>query len=286
MKHLVFALLAASIAASQAATLTIGTAYVESMSITTLTNGVGGGTPPEEPTGLTNNLTSYWAMDESSGGTEGVTRTDRVGSEDLTEYPAYLSSAAGKVSLSADFESDNLERLIHADSAGLNLGNSNWSFAGWLYFDTLAEAFYRYFVSKWNHSTDDNKEFHLGWDHVNTALYLGISTNGAASGAHYVITTNTINTSTWYFVGFGYDADNDQMWVSINGEAKQTGSVASPGPYEGTQPLWFGGAPGNTDARQGLEGRADEWGLWTRTLSAQDLIDLYNSGSGLNPLSP
>lgn len=282
MKYLLTLFL--TLSAAQAATLTIGTAYVQNMSITTLTNGVGGGSPPEEPTGLTNNLVSYWSMDETSGGTAAVNRADSVGSETLTEGGAYLSSAVGKVGFSADFESANLEYLNRNDSVGVNLGNNNWSFAGWLYFDSLANAFYRDFVSKWNLSANENLEFDFGWDHVNAQLFFAISTNGT-SATHYAKITNAISTGTWYFTAFGHDADNDQIWVSLNAGTKATTACGASGPNEGTQPLRFGHAPGAESEHQHLEGRADEWGLWKRVLSSDDLTALYNSGSGLNPLS-
>ena len=214
---------------------------------------------PDTPAAeLTTSLSGWWAQDEASGNA----LDSHTNSLTLTQTGT-VGSTTGKVSNCRDYSSGNY--FSRTDEALLSFADDDFCWAGWVNFDSLPGNVP--VVSKWSGSV---------WEYI---LYYHASSarfewqcNGAS------IRSNTFgapSTGTWYFVSVWHDKTVNLLHISIN-TGKSDVVALSGGTVDGTGTLFFGR---NTFGDQ-LDGKMDEWGLWSRRLYPWERRYLYNSGNG------
>jgi hypothetical protein len=218
---------------------------------------------------LTDNLISYWKLNEQSG-----TRYDETASNnDLTDNNT-VGYGTGKIGNAADFESTNSESLSIDDAAqtGLDL-TGDFTFSLWVNFES-----HNYFglISKYA-SAGDKRAYNLETVITAGAIYrlnLAISSDGVTPVEKYVAFAP--NLATWYHIAVVYDASAGTADFYINGTAQtqQTGLPTSI--YNNDQKFNIGSHNGG----QYMDGLIDEVGIWNRTLSSSEITSLYNGGSG------
>lgn len=81
---------------------------------------------------LTNNLISFWKLEEASG-----TRVDEVSGYDLTDNNT-VAQGTGKIGNAAEFVDANSESLTHVSNSDFQTGDVDWTWAGWVKFNDLA----------------------------------------------------------------------------------------------------------------------------------------------------
>lgn len=214
---------------------------------------------------LTTDLISYWKLDEASGNA-----LDVHGSNELTDANT-VGAATGKINGGRDFETGNNERFTHASNAGLQAGNSSWTFAGWIKFESLAAR--QAIVAKNDGSTAAGSEYYLLWYEVPSRMTV-ISYSGSTTVL--VSDTTALSTGTWYFVVAWKDHGANTLNIQVNNNTPTSGSIT------GGNATATGFELGSANAAVYLDGVADEWGFWKRVLTPQERTDLYNSGSGLS----
>ncbi len=214
---------------------------------------------------LLNQLISYWPLNESSG-----TRFDAHNGNNLTDVNS-VGSAAGKISLAADFEVDASQRLSCADNASLSCGDQDFEFSCWIKAESFTDN--GCIIAK---NVAGSTEYRL---YVNTSGVLVWSVYSAAgelSGGG-VSSAAALSLGTWYFINVWHDATNNLVGLKVNNGTAVT-SDQTGGCYDGAGSFYMGAQ----DAAIRYDGLVDEVGFWKgRILTAAERTALYNNGNGL-----
>jgi hypothetical protein len=228
--------------------------------------------------GLTDNLVSYWKLDEASDGSGAVTRVDSKASNNLTDNNT-TASAAGVIGNGADFEASNSESLSIADAAqtGLEPGSGDFSISFWFKPESQPPIWSEYqLFSKWDNPSEA-RSFYLSYNWANGGtdkrLNLSVSADGSGSTNNHSLAQTLVN-GTMYHIVFAWDASLHSLEIFVNGSSIGTdasGTLTSI--YNGTAPVVIGGP--------GADGIVDEVGYWSRLLTSAEVTSLYNSGAGL-----
>jgi hypothetical protein len=216
---------------------------------------------------LSDNLIAFWPLNEASGNA-----IDAHGSNDLVETSGTIGSATGTIGLARDFEAADTEYFEIADNADLSTGDIDFTFAGWVEFETLA---FSGILSKDN---DGGGQREHGLWVISNALRWFVSANGIAENS--ITSSVTLSTGTKYFFVVWHDATNDQLGVSINAGTADTVAYSS-GLADRTAPFRIG-AVGSTASGIHMDGLINRLGFWKRVLTSAERTELYNGGSGRN----
>ena len=217
---------------------------------------------------LTDNLVSYWKLDEASGNA-----ADSVGSNTLTNRNT-TAYAAGKINNGADLEatSDNGFSITDASQSGLDFSDA-LTFAGWIKLESAPASYYSMIGKR------------VGTGNQRSYLFYGLNGNlvfdnsSTGSDGSSVSVTATTNTATWYHVAVTKTGTTVKFYLNGSQQgATQTATLSSI--YNSTAPFELGWWSDNADAD--LDGFMDEWGVWSRVLSDAEITELYNSGAGLS----
>lgn len=219
--------------------------------------------------GLVKDLVSYYRLDETSG----VRLNSVIGATDLTDNNTVGFSTDGvssKTENCADFIAVNSEYLSHT-GAEMHLGDSDWSIAVWLKTDISSN---QDVAGLWK-TSGHNREWRLWYRSSVGAYQFDISSNGE-SGTVSSVQSGSVSVDTWYNHIIIHSSTSNTIKYYIDGTLKNTTSHSG-GAFEGNSPFSIGYTFSSTDY---FDGKIDEFGVWSRVLSARDISDLYNNGEG------
>lgn len=216
---------------------------------------------------LTDDLISYWKLDEASGNA-----LDAHGSNTLTDTNT-VGAATGKISGGRDFESSASEYFTIADNASLSTGDIDFTFSLWVNAESLAAN--ADIISK-DTATSPNREYIIGFASA-TPRFRFILFDGASATILSANNLGAPSTGTWYFIVAWHDSVNNTMNIQVNNGAVDSVSHTT-GTDDGAAPFRIG-ARGNT--AEFFDGIVDEVGFWKRVLTSDERASLYNSGNGL-----
>lgn len=219
---------------------------------------------------LSDNLISYWSLDEASGDA-----LDAHGSNDLTETGGTIAAATGKVNGGRDLEAGDTEHFAKSDNADLSTGDIDFTFAGWCNIESGGLTT-RCLIGKW---TVGEREYLLCYDEgggisAGNRFKFAISADGTANVN--VSDTTTVSTGTWYFVVAWHDAAANTINIQVNNNTPSSTSHSS-GVRNGTSAFVLGALVADF---WNFDGILDEWGFWKRVLTSDERTELYNSGNG------
>lgn len=230
---------------------------------------------PAHASDLTTNLTSCWAMEETSG-----TRTDSVGSNDLTDNNT-VGSAAGLLGTAADIELSNNEYLSITDGSHTGLDpTGSFSINFWVNRESWLTGNWNGLVSKADNTTRsymsgilrDGSTYYM-------AFYVGIS--GATTfGSLHTLSGDPSGNQMFTLV---YNASTQTKYIYQNGNATpiqtETGGPASVNNSSADFRIgWF-----NNPGPDGYDGLFDDTAFWNgRVLSTTEIAELYDSGAGMS----
>lgn len=218
---------------------------------------------PHAHAALTDNIVSYWKLDESSGNA-----ADSVGSITLTNNNS-VSYLAGLINNAADFGSANTSKSLGQTSATpIASYASDQTYSAWVYFSG-------------DPTTGTNLIWETAWS---GSTYLALYTSGGnitvrVQGAQ-VDTAQSITQNTWHHVCFTLTSGGT-FNLYFNGTNIKNTTLTPGGGYGGNSGFELGGDGVVNGAGWWLKGRVDEVGVWSRVLSSSECQQLYNSGSGL-----
>jgi hypothetical protein len=215
---------------------------------------------------LTDNLISYWKLDEASGNA-----LDAHGSNTLTETSGTIDAGTGKINGARDFEAGDSEYFSIADNADLSVGDEDFTITAWINPESNHDGVV---VSKYGASGAFS--YRIQTVNVGTNIAARVSGNGTSSTLITATDFGTYSTGTWYFVVLWHDAAANQLGISVN-DVATTASYSS-GIFDSTADFRIG-ALGN--ATLFFDGLIDEVGFWKRVLTSGERTQLYNAGSGL-----
>lgn len=225
---------------------------------------------------LTDNLVSYWKLDETSG-----TRADSHGSNSLTDNNT-VTYATGKINNSASFDDANSEYLSIADASQSGLDfTSDFSVSCWVKPKQTPNGggnpdigiFYKWGASQ--------AAYGMYYGYIGGAPKIRFNGYTSGGGSNYSFDwTVTLSTSSYSHIAFRYTQSTTKCELWINGSsqgevlnASYTGSSNTTGAFSisslGSGVQWY------------WDGEIDEFGIWNRVLTGAEVTSLYNSGSGL-----
>lgn len=220
-------------------------------------------------------LISYWTLDET-----GSTFYDTKGVNNGTDNSSAL--AAGKIANARSFS--NGQRVSVPANSSLNMTGNDFSVSFWLK-PTDTNNTWRTIFVKGSGNTDQRNYAMWFWPTSNK-LHFRVDPviSGNDQGVYQSI--KSLSVGTWYFVAGTYSASTQTLslyiYDSSNGtgglDSQQTGVVMNSSSIN-SNPLNIGSATDWLDAGAVV----DEFGLWNKTLSPQEISSLYNNGQGARP---
>ena len=226
---------------------------------------------------LTDNIISYWKLEEASG-----TRYDAVvaSANDLTDNNT-VGQGTGIIGYGADLERDNTEYFSRTDASFAGFPTGSFSFSMWVKAESDPADGYDYgLVGKYAGSP--NRSLYITYGQYTSKYYLGIaiSSNGTTYGTNLDtlgLGSYRLVPGTWYHLAFVLTASS-RCEIFVNGVSvvNTTSSVVS-GMFNNAEDFRLG----TYDGANGFDGLLDEVGLWNRQLTDAEITSLYNSGSGL-----
>jgi len=218
---------------------------------------------------LTDNLISWWSLEETGG-----SRIDDHGVNDLTDNNTVLSGT-GIIGNGADFEVTNTEYLSIPDASQTGLDISgDLSINLWLYGESFSGAHITTFVDKTNANTAGQRSYFFDYDNGGNLCFQN-SSDGTTNSQECVAWTPS--TATWYMITLTYNSTSNAKKFYINGSQQGTTQT-------GTQSGIFNSAASLNIGKYSTiysDGIKDEFAIWSKVLTTDEITELYNSGVGL-----
>lgn len=215
-------------------------------------------------------LISYWSL-------ENFNWLDAHSTNDLVEggagSPTTTIGKVGNAYLAVAADQDYIE---HISNAALVTGDIDFTITLWVYL-TTKPAGLTPILGKWDETVVTgiaNSEWKLVYE-GNDDDFEFIASNGVSAVG--VEDQGSVSTATWYFIACGYDSINNVIRISRNASDYNLSPLASVNAL-GTANFRMGNVVANTHFHNG---RIDEVGFWKRLLTVEELLVLYNNGSGL-----
>ena len=225
------------------------------------------GRQPSGMASLNTSLVAYYKLNEPSGNradstAAGLTLTDN----------ATVTTASGIQATAAQFTAANSEYL--SSSSGSFYRTGDYAFSFWFYLDSFGTT--RTLFSKYDPSISSNRAYLVQADQATSKVKFFAVVSGPTE-VSVTATTPNITTATWYHVVVQRVQASNQISVQVNNGTVYTASLTGTnqssssnfqiGRYDGAS-FW-------------MDGRVDELGYWSRTLTAAEVTRLYNNGAGV-----
>ena len=221
---------------------------------------------------LTDNLDSYWKLDESSGNA-----ADSVSSRTLTN--SNVTYSAGKVNNCGVFNGSNARFQGSAWSPAGDYSISMWINADTLPTTTvpLTSLFCNYDVP--SSAQDRGIDVILLNDGGTQKIQFFHGPYGGQVTASY---TKTLTTGNWYHLVAVYNGSTVKLYLDGSEVASENASVDQPSLTKLINIGNFGYyTPLSSDLGRWFDGKIDEIAIWSKALSSTEVSTLYNSGNGL-----
>lgn len=218
---------------------------------------------------LTDDLVSYWPMDEESGARYDATASDN----DLTDNNTVLY-ATGIIDNGADFEASNSEWLsiLHASMTGLDVTPPVTISLWWKPESTGTQAL----MSK--KTNGDHSLFNLFYENDAGTRFI-IDQYDNSNSAHRMKATYSASADTWYHVVVvATSTDTGVMYV--NGTQLTLAETDIADPWNENSTSAFGIGSTNDTGSQYTDGIIDEVGIWSVELTEEQILSLYAEGVG------
>lgn len=222
---------------------------------------------------LTDNLVSYWKLDETSGNA-----SDSVGSNTLTNNNT-VAYNTGKINNGADGGSSNTDKCLTRDGntpVGISYSQfaTAWTLSLWV--KETTQGANKVFAGMQVRSGSTQRR-NLFLNSNSGVLRVNVFDG---SGNTYN-TSQTFNTDTWYHVILTYGGSTIKVYVNNSEVLSQARTFSA---QTDTQAGGFGLL---CDRQNGgsfnhFSGLVDEVGLWSRVITSNEVSELYNGGEGLS----
>jgi hypothetical protein len=218
---------------------------------------------------LLTGLQAYWAFDESSGNA-----TDSSGNSNTLTNNNSATYTTGVLGNAATLVGTSSQSFSIADNAFVSVV-TGWSLSFWFRLDSSQTGGSGSYYSLYGKRTGENGI--LGYtENVSGTwrLYIASGT-GSFSGAQ--VSGLALSLDTWYHCVVYYNSSSTKVYV--NGTEY---TISLPNITDPSSAFQIGAGSGYPTHR----GKIDEFGIWDRELTSDDVSSLYNSGAGLAyPLS-
>lgn len=214
---------------------------------------------------LTDNLISYYKLDEASGSV-----LDAHGSNNGTNTGA-TPGATGKIGSAYDFDDNSADRV----DCNFVPSGSNYSWQAWVY-PTASTASRAWRILD---STANNQGSYIIYNTYNGGI---IQFNkGTGATLQYARSTYKLSdhVNEWTHIICVWDGtDPPNIYVNGSDDPLSAETFTTDAVSWGAQELIIGNRSGYD---RGFEGVIDEVGIWARALTSGEVVQLYNDGAGL-----
>ncbi|WP_297868461.1 LamG-like jellyroll fold domain-containing protein [uncultured Flavobacterium sp.] len=211
---------------------------------------------------LTNGLVAYYpfcgnANDESGNGNNGVATnvtwgTDRFGNTNST----------------AEFNGDSSRYLSVTNPS--NFTGTKKTFSVWIKFPTtLSSGLY------YNQIFGGGTFWFQIYGNYPTYVSNGYTYKLGFNGSNTFISNYLFNTNTWEHIVYTIDGDLGQVSLYINGNYAGSQSISNFSTNDWSS-YYIGSSP-NLNSQNIFAGQIDDFGIWNRALTQQEITNLYNN---------
>lgn len=145
--------------------------------------------------------------------------------------------------------------------------------AAWVYpLDLNSDGSQRNVCGIWHHGNTSNHD-KIWFDTTAQRFKYSTSQDGTITNVDTVTSTVVPSNNTWMYVAAGYDASDDKIWISVNGEAPVKSASSVTAYSSGTEEFYVG-----FGTNTGFHCNIKQLGYWKRTLDQSELVSIYNSG--------
>lgn len=209
---------------------------------------------------LSDNLVSYWKLDESSGNA-----ADSVGS-----YTATNASSVG-------FTTGKINNCATLSAASTD------------YFTTTLTPTANGSINFWIKTTSTTyPQEIIGSDTANENHRILLNTGGKINFQIYtggveklsISSTTSVNTGDWFMVTCVWGSGGAKIYINGNSTPEATSADTS---YGAGSQGWYLGVNNNNGGTKVwyLTADLDEVGIWSRAITTEEETELYNSGNGI-----
>lgn len=222
---------------------------------------------------LRNGLAGYWRLEEASGTRFDCSKNgNHLTSNNSVGQAAGVSGYTGNA---ATFVSASSQSLSIADNASLSVGDSQFTIAGWVY---LVSTNATGIVFAKRESGVAAGTWNLFWNASGNRFAFNVyGAGGAVAGSASANTYGAPPLNTWIFLVAKHDHIANTASIQVNNGAVD--SISTTAALVDDSTLVRIGAQ-NATATAFLNGRVDELGIWSRTLTSGEITKLYNAGLG------
>ena len=245
-----------------------------------LVSGLLPGAPPAS-NGLLNNLIAYWPGDEVAGNALDA----HTNALHLTDINTVTSNPGNVYLLARQYTRANVEYHRHIDDPLLSCGNTDITWAAWVYLGSKPGTQMR-IMAKHDGASIAGSEYALSWinttDRFRLEGYLSPATTPTVSAT----TFGAPALGTWYLVIAHHDAVNDQLGISVNDGVIDTAALVG-GLNDTVTVFNIGNWANNGAGTNCWDGRIGPSAMWKSAaggggvLTAAQRTALYNGGAGL-----
>lgn len=210
---------------------------------------------------LIDNINAYYKFDASSSADNsgnGFTGTDTS----IT-----YNSTNGKINVGAGFGGSSKVAVTMATGLG-----SSFTFTAWVYITTtgLTQCIINSNVASYSN--------YWAYFYINGTQKLAFDMFDGTNNPN-MVSTASLSANTWYHVAAVRDVTADKMRLYINGASAATEITDTTTSTPTYSAMGIGRRTNDTD---GITGRIDEVGIWSRALTSTEISTLYGSGYGLS----
>lgn len=219
---------------------------------------------------LTDNLVSYWKLDESSGNA-----ADSVGSNTLTNNGT-ITYSASKINNGANLVAASSQYFSKTSQTGLAFSGGSFSLAFWTNPTSLVA--FTYLLTLFDDDAPDSRSWYTRF---NATGGVSVTLRAADNLSNLTATVAAgFTTGSLQHCVITYTASTHLIEVYRNGTSQGTADITATS-FRTSGSTFEIGSLISGGQNPAYTGQLDEIGAWSRVLTSTEVSQLYNSGNGL-----
>lgn len=151
------------------------------------------------------------------------------------------------------------------------------TYNSWIYRDTTNDEF---IGGKWDWDAPLSNNRAYAIQIFSSQLRGYISEDGTDGGSSFATSNVSLNADEWYMITMTFDGSNIKIYVNevITGITAKSSGISN----EAITGTYLGVQNGGGTEYSHFEGKQDEVSFWNRSLTQEEISELYNSGNGIS----
>lgn len=225
--------------------------------------------PLQAKAALTDNLVSYWALEDA---------TDEHSTNDLTNNNS-ATFATGQINNGVDLESSSSQYLSIVDGSqtGLDITSGQLTASFWVKLESQPSNSNFALFAKSGVGASSYTFYYKDTGGTKSGVVLIYDSGAPTTNINHNIVGLTLTTGVWTHLVVQYDGSGSIAYVYKNGTLVDSDTNGSANDINNsTQSFRIG-----TEISEYTDGVIDEFGIWDRILTTDEIDELYAAGAGL-----